>query len=156
MTPSWIAWRISRRLVRIDDVVLDRRRVDHDLDRRDASLPADARDEALRDHGLQVAREHAPDLVLLVRRVVRQDALDRLHGVHRVQRGDDEVTGVRRGQRDGERLDVADLADHDDVGILPQHVPQAVVERVRVLADLALVDQALVVAVEVLDRVLDA
>ena len=65
------------------------------------------------------------------------------------------VPGVRGVECDREALLVADLTDHDDVGVLPQDVTQGVRERVSVMADLALVDQAAVVAMEVLDRILD-
>src|SRR4029450_5892042 len=41
-------------------------------------------------------------------------------GVVRVQRGQDEVARLRRLDRDVGGLEVADLADHDDVGILAQ------------------------------------
>ena len=54
-----------------------------------------------------------------------------------------------------DRLEVAHLADQDDVGILAQRAAQRVRERLRVDRDLALVDDRLVVAVQVLDRVLD-
>ena len=50
---------------------------------------------------------------------------------------------------------VAHLADQDDVGILAQRAAQRVRERLRVDRDLALVDDRVVVAVQVLDRVLD-
>ena len=76
-------------------------------------------------------------------------------GILRVQGGEDEVAGLGRGQRDRDGLEVAQLADQDDVGVLPQHVLERVGEAVRVRADLALVDQRLLVAVQELDRVLD-
>ena len=62
------------------------------------------------------------------------------------------MTGERRLNRDLRSLQVADLADHDDVGIVAQHRAQDLSERE---ADLRL-DLHLVDAVElVLDRVLD-
>ena len=54
------------------------------------------------------------------------------------------------GDRDG--LQVAQLADQHDVRILAQRRPQRVLERVGVRVDLALVDQALLVLVDELDR----
>ena len=50
---------------------------------------------------------------------------------------------------------VTQLADQDHVRVLAQRAPERLVERVRVQADLALVDDAAVVDVEELDRVLD-
>ena len=52
-------------------------------------------------------------------------------------------------------LDVAHLADEDDVGVLAQHPLQRGVEVGGVGADLALVDDRRLVGVEDLDRVLD-
>ena len=83
------------------------------------------------------------------------DPVDGLGGVLRVQGGEDQVAGLGGGQRHGDRLEVTHLADQDDVRVLAQHVLERVGERVRVLADLALVDQALLVPVQELDRVLD-
>ena len=61
---------------------------------------------------------------LLVRRIERQHAVDRLRRVGRVQRGEHEVARVGRLERGVERLEVADFADEDDVGILAQHAAQ--------------------------------
>ena len=52
-------------------------------------------------------------------------------------------------------LPVAHLADHDDVGVLPEHVLQGLVEARRVGRDLALGDGGLAVGEQELDRVLD-
>ena len=57
--------------------------------------------------------------------------------------------------RDRDGLEVAQLADQHDVGILAQRRAQRVLERVGVRAHLALVDQALLVRVHELDRILD-
>ena len=45
---------------------------------------------------------------------------DAAGGVVRMDSREHEVTGERRGDRDLGRLAVADLADHDDVGIVAQ------------------------------------
>ena len=58
-------------------------------------------------------------------------------------------------ERGGDGLEVAHLTDEDDVGVLAQHVLERRRERVRVLADLALVDERALVRVQELDRVLD-
>ena len=58
-------------------------------------------------------------------------------------------------QRRFDRLQVAQLADQDDVGVLAQRRAQRVGEALRVLVHLALVDQAALVRVDELDRVLD-
>ena len=103
--------------------------------------PSAVRAQRLADDALERAGELDPDLLLLVRREDVDDAVDRLRGVLGVQGREDEVTGLGGGQRDRDRLEVAHLADQDDVGVLPQHVLEGVREGVRVLAHLALVDQ---------------
>ena len=63
------------------------------------------------------------------------------------------VSAMVRGCGDG--VEVAQLADEDDVGVLAQDVLQGRGEGFRVLADLALVDDAFLVAVHVLDGIFD-
>ena len=53
-----------------------------------------------------------------------EDAVDRLGAVDRVQRRDDEVPGLGRLDRRQRGLGVADLADEDHVGVLPDDVLQ--------------------------------
>src|SRR5512133_1256946 len=68
------------------------------------------------------------------------EARDGAGGVVGVDRGEDEVAGQRGLDRDLGRLEVADLADHDDVGVLPEERPQPVREGeldLRVHLDLA-------------------
>jgi hypothetical protein len=64
---------------------------------------------------------------------------------------------ARLGDAQGglDRLEVAQLADQDHVGILAERGAQRVGEPLRVLVDFALVDQAALVLVDELDRVLD-
>ena len=83
------------------------------------------------------------------------DPVDRLGGRLGVQRGEDEVAGLSGGQRGRDRLEVAHLADEDHVGVLAQRGFERDREVGRVGADLALVDDALLCAVQELDRVLD-
>ena len=66
-----------------------------------------------------------------------------------------EVAGLGGGQRGVDRLLVAHLADQDHVRVLAQDAAQRALERRGVLADLALVDERALVAVQELDRVLD-
>ena len=58
-------------------------------------------------------------------------------------------------QRRFDGLEIAHLADEHDVGILAQRGAQRVREAVGVAVHLALVDQAVLVLVDVLDRILD-
>ena len=82
-------------------------------------------------------------------------AVDRLRRALGVQRREDEVAGLGRGQRGRDRLEVAHLADEDHVGVLTQRGAKSLGEGRRVGADLALVDDARAVPVQELDRVLD-
>ena len=92
---------------------------------------------------------------MLVRREHGDDAVDRLGRVQRVERRENEVPrlGGRQGRPD--RLGVAHFADEDHVGVLAQRAPERDGEALRVHVELALVDDRLLVAVQVLDRVLD-
>ena len=118
-------------------------------------LPLARLDERLADDALQGGGELRAHLVLLVRREDVDDAVDGLRRILRVQGGEDEVAGLGGGQRDRDGLEVAELTDEDDVGVLAQHVLERGAEAVRVVADLALVDDRLLVRVHELDRVLD-
>src|SRR5256885_506319 len=84
--------------------------------------PLRARRQRLGHHALQRHRQLCADLVLLVRRVDVDDPVDRLRGALGVQRGEDEVAGLGGGQRGRGRLQVAQLANQDDVGVLAQRV----------------------------------
>ncbi len=96
-----------------------------------------------------------PDLILLGGREDVDDAGDRAGRALRVQRAEDEVAGLGSGQRGRDRLEVAHLAEEDHVGVLAEGGAEGAPEALRVGADLALVDDAPLVAVQELDRVLD-
>src|SRR5687767_1202401 len=106
------------RLRHVADLVADRRRVDEHLGGGDAARLVGARHEAERDDRLERAREREAHLGLLMRWIEREHAVDRLRRVGRVQRREDEVARVGSLERGVERVDVADLADEDDVRVL--------------------------------------
>src|SRR5690606_12154218 len=136
------------------DQVADHRRVDQDLHRRQA-LAVLADHQALADHRLEVQRQvHQHVLVGRLREEV-QDAVQGLVGVVRVQGGQAEVAGLGEGDRRFHGGGIEDLTDQDDVRRLAHGVLQRVVEGVGVQADLALVDDGLLVPVQELDRILD-
>ena len=56
-------------------------------------------------------------------------------------------------ERHGNRLGVAHLSDKNDVGILPEHFSQSLLERFQVPSDLALRDHRLLLRKDVLDRI---
>ena len=72
-----------------------------------------------------------------------------------MQRAENQVTGFSRGQRQANRLEVAQLADQDDVGIFTQRRTQRLVEAQRIAMNFALIDQRLLRLVHELDRILD-
>ena len=74
-------------------------------------------------------------------------------GVVGVDGAEHEVAGERGADGDLRRVEVADLADHDDVGILPEHVAQGAGEgQADLRAHLHLVDAGHLVLDRVLDR----
>ena len=73
----------------------------------------------------------------------------------RVQRAHDEHAHLGGRHRDAHRLEVAELADEDRVGVLAQGGVQGVREARAVNADLALAHEAQLALVHELDRVLD-
>ncbi len=142
------------RLALPDQVADGRGRHEH-LGRHDAAGAVGVRQQLLGHDPLQGHRQLHPHLTLLVGGEHVDDAVDRLGGVLGVQGGEHEVAGLGSGQGGGDRLQVAHLADEDHVGVLAQSGLQRVAEALGVGAELALVDEALLVPVEELDRVLD-
>jgi hypothetical protein len=100
-------------------------------------------------------RERGAHLPLLLRGEQVEEPIDRLGGVDRVHRGDDQMPGFRRLDGGQGRLGVADLADEHDIWILADDVAERVRIRLGVEADLALLDDREVVLVDNFDGVLD-
>ena len=113
------------------------------------------RQQCLRDDPLQRAGEHDPDLLLLLGGKDVDDPVDRAGGALGVQRAEHEVAGLGRGKRGADGLQVAHLADEDHVGVLTKGGAERLAEARRVDTDLALVDDAALVAVHELDWILD-
>ena len=126
-----------------------------DLQCRHAAHAVRRRHQCLRDDALERARELDAHLLLLLGGKDVDDAVDRRRRALRVQRPEDEVARLGRGQRGRDRLEVAHLADEDHVRVLAQRCAQRLGEADGVGADLALVDDAALVAVQKLDRILD-
>ncbi|MCY1377882.1 hypothetical protein D9M69_654780 [compost metagenome] len=72
-----------------------------------------------------------------------------------MQRGQTQVARLCVGDGGRHGFAIADLADQDHVGRLAQRVLQADLQRSGVGTDFTLVDDRLLVAVDVFDRVLD-
>ena len=86
--------------------------------------------------------EDETDLIALVLGEGRDGARDGLARVERVQRAHHQVARLGGEDRRLDGLEVAHLADQDDVGVLAQGTAQRLGERLAVVADLALGDDA--------------
>ena len=139
----------------VADLLPHRFGVHKNLDRGHTPFLVGPAHEAHRDDRAQRVGEHVPHLCLLVRRVERQNTVDRLGRIRGVQRREDEVAGFRGLERRVEGVEVPNLADEQDVRVLSEHAPQRLAKAVGVGSDFALVDAALDVAVQELDGVFD-
>ena len=137
------------------DEVGDQRRVDHHLHRRHTALGVLHWDQALRHHRLEIKRQVHQQLIALVLGEEIDDAIQRLVGVVRVQRRQAQMAGF--GELDGvfHGLARADFTDQDHVRRLTQGVLERGFEALGIHADLTLGDEAVLVVVDILDRVLD-
>src|SRR3954451_11821627 len=153
--PAGLERRVDLVALALADQVAHGRRGDEHLAGADTALAVDGRQQLLGDDALQGDRQLRADLVLLLRRERVDDAVDGLRRVLGVKRREDQVAGLGRGQRGLHRLQVAHLADEDHVRVLAEGRLERLAEALRVGAQLALVDDAALVAVQELDRVLD-
>ena len=110
------------------DQVPDRVVEEEDLERAHAARAVRLRQQRLGDDALERVGELHPHLVLLRGREDVDDAVDRARRALRVQRREDEVAGLGRGQRGRDRLEVAHLAEEDHVGVLAERAAQRVGE----------------------------
>ena len=110
------------------------------------------RDELLGDDALERRRDLDAHLLLLLGRERVDDPVDGLRRVLGVERAEHEVTGLGRGDRGRDRLEVAHLTDQDDVGVLTQRLAQRGRERLGVGADVALAHERHLRLVHELDR----
>ena len=118
-------------------------------------LPSALRQQRLADDALEHQRELGANLRLLTRREDVDDAVDRLRRGVGVQRAERQVAGFGDLERGFHGFQVAHFADQDDVRILAEGGAQRVAEAVGVAVHFALVHQAVLVLVDVLNRILD-
>jgi hypothetical protein len=125
----------------------------HHLAGHHAPGPVRGRQEGLGDHCDQRLCQLDPDLLLLVCGEHVDDAVHSLRRAARVQGAEHQVPGLRRGEGQGDGLQVPHLAYQDDVGVLPERRSQPGGERRGVHSDLALVYHSQTARVDELDRV---
>ena len=106
------------------DQITDRSGDDQILDRSDPPLTVCTRYQSLRDHHAQRFRNHHPDLALLVGGKGANDAIEGSDRVVGVQCGHHQMARFGGAQRQRDRLQIAQLADHDHVRILAQCTAQ--------------------------------
>ena len=133
----------------------DGRRAEQHLGHHHAARSLGPRDQLLGDHAFQHERQLSEHLLLLAGRERVDDSVDGLVGGVCVERREDEVPRLRDGQRRRDRLEIPHFADQNHVRILAQHVFERRGERRGVRVHLALMDDALLVVMHVLDRILD-
>ena len=72
-----------------------------------------------------------------------------------MQRPENEVAGFGGFDRDRNGIEIAHFADEQDIRVLAECGTQRVLERIGVVVDLSLIDEAFLVFVDKFDRVLD-
>ena len=138
----------------LTDQVGDPRIRHHHLDRRDPAATKTG-EQPLADNAPEDAGEDRANLLLLAGREELDHPADGLGGVDGVQCREDEVAGFGGLKRGLSCLRVAQLADQDRVGILAEHAAERLREVEGVEPDLTLVDDAIAIGMEDLDRILD-
>src|SRR5215469_6407561 len=120
----------------LSDQVRRGRRVDEDLERGDPAAFVRFLQQLLRDHAAQRRREHRAHVRLLVGREHVDHAVDGLRCAVGVQGAHDQDAHLGRGNRNGHRLEVAQLTYQDDIRVFAQSRVQCPGEALRVHADL--------------------
>ncbi len=142
-----------RRLA-LTDKIADRRCRDHNLAGEDPALAARTQQQLLGKHSLQRGGQLHTNLRLTFLREHADHTVDGINGGIGMQGGKNKVAGLRCHESRLDGLRVSHLTDQNDIGILTEYGAQSVIIASRVLADLPLVDDALIRFVDVLDRVL--
>ena len=137
------------------DHIADRRGVHQNFDGERAAVAIGSGDELLGNDPAQRFTHHDANLVALVGGENIEQAVERARGVAGVERAEHEVAGLRGGDGEGDRLEVAHFADHDDIGVLAERAAKSVGEGFRVSVNLALGDMATARRDDVFDRILE-
>ena len=108
----------------LTDQIGDRGRVDEDLQCGHAALAAGRGNELLRHDSAKAGRQHRPHVRLLVGRERVDQSIDGGRGAVRVQSAHHQNAHLGSGHGDAHGLEVAKLADQDDVRVLAQRGQQ--------------------------------
>lgn len=108
----------------------------------------------MRNHRLQAAGQLGAHIGFLFRRKHVHQPFHRLRRAAGVQRRQHQVAGLRRGERQPNGGNIAQLAQQDHIRIFAQRGAQRRIEAVTVAADLPLLDQRTPAAVQEFDRIL--
>ena len=128
---------------------------EHDLyDRHAAHAGLDRLEQFLGHDPLHVEGDGTADGGMLLLRKQVEDAADAARRAGGMDRAEHEVARFSRVDRRLERLHVSKLAHEDDVWVLADGMLHADLEVPHVVADLTLVDQALVLGEDEFDRIL--
>ena len=129
-------------------------RAQHHFGHRNQPIPH-AGHQALGNHAVQVHRQVEQDASMRIVGEKAQHALNRLVGIVGVHGRNAQVPGFGVVQGVLQRLEVAQLANHDHVGRLPHGVAQCIAKRLRVHPHLALANDGLFMRMHEFDRVFD-
>ena len=113
------------------------------------------RDQLLRNDSLENERELSADLSLLACREGVDYPVYRFEGRVGMKSRESEMARLRDSQGGRHSLKVAHLTDKDDIGVLPEDMLECGSEIVRIGLDFPLVYDAVLVRVDILDRILD-
>ena len=108
----------------------------------------------MRDHRLQAAGQLGAHIGFLFRRKHIHQPFHRLRRAAGVQRRQHQMASLRRGERQPNGGNIAQLAQQDHIRIFAQRSAQRRIEAVTVAADLPLLDQRTSATVQEFDRIL--
>src|SRR5262249_48511591 len=137
------------------DQVADGRRRNENLHHHDATSAVGPWEKCLAKYAFEHHGELRANLRLLMRGKDVDNAVDGGGSRVGMQGGKGQVAGLSDAQRGLDSFQVAHLTDEHDVGVFTKRGTQRVGEGMGIRVYFALVDEALLVIVQKLDRVLD-
>src|ERR1051325_3897225 len=131
----------------------DGRSEDEDFQGGDAAFFVYALEKILRDDPFEGLGKGGPDFILLLGRKDVNDTVHGFSGAGGVEGAEHQVAGAGSDQRQFDGLEIAQLTDQNNIGILAQGAAKRGGEGFGVDADLAVIDQAILALVHELDWV---